>query len=225
MCCLVDGLCSSNRASGATETAFFVSLGASVLRGSRPPTVDLPHSLPKRRVELLKVARMQTLHVIPSRCHARVTIIALLLGGCGGASLTPENFRQQMAGSAEQLDVDRPLRDVGASFRERASACLNVTTKTYGGPAVRYTMQVWAYKASVVVTDARVELHVRAKYEGPTLYDQGSNGAYVFLAHATPVGARRTHLELWTYASKGDALRNAVKGWAGGSFSGCPDLS
>ena len=114
------------------------------------------------------MARMQTLHVIPSRCHARVTLIALLLGGCGGASLTPENFRQQMAGSAEQLDVARPLRDVGASFRERASACLNVTTKTYGGPAVRYTMQVWAYKASVVVTDARVELHVRAKYEGPT---------------------------------------------------------
>src|SRR4029453_7120711 len=171
------------------------------------------------------MARMEKLHVMPLRWHAHVTAIVLLLGGCGGASLSAEDFRQQMAGGAERLDVDRPLREVGAKFRERAAACLNVTTKRYGGPAVRYTMQVWAYTATVVATDTRVELHVRGKYEGPTLYDQGSNGAYIFLAHATPLGARRTHLELWTYASKGDALRDAVKGWASGSFSGCPHLS
>jgi hypothetical protein len=177
------------------------------------------------KAEMLKVVRLQTLHFISSRSSARVTAIALMLGGCGGVALSPEDFRQQMAGSVERLDVDRPLRDVGTTFRERASACLNVTTKSYGGPAVRYTMQVWAYTATVVATETRAELHVRAKYEGPTLYDQGHNGAYVFLAHATPIGARRTHLELWTYASKGDALRNAVKGWASGSFSGCPDLS
>jgi hypothetical protein len=79
----------------------------------------------------------------------------------------------------------------GATFRERAPACLNVTTKRYGGPAVR---QVWAHTATVVATDTRVELHVRAKYEGLTLYDQGPNGAYIFLAHATPFGPRRTHL-------------------------------
>jgi len=179
----------------------------------------------RARAELLKVARMQTPHVIPWRWHARVTVMALLLSGCGGASLSPEDFRQQVASGAERLDVNRPLRDLAATFRERAAACLNVTAKTYGGPAVRYTMQVWTYTATVAATDSRVELHVRAKYEGPTLYDQGSNGAYVFLAHATPLDARRSHLELWTYASKGGALRDAVKGWAGGGFSGCPDLS
>src|SRR5262249_8987868 len=130
-----------------------------------------------------------------------------------------------MAGSAERLDVDRPLRDVGATFRERAPACLNATTKKYSGPAVRYTMQVWGYNASGVAREPQVELHVRAKYEGVTLYDQGPSGAYVFLARATPLGARRTHLELWTYAARHEALANAVKGWAGGSFSGCPDLS
>jgi len=184
-----------------------------------------PHDLPWEKAGLLEVAHMQRLHVIMSLWRARITLIAFLLVGCGGAALSPEDFRQQMAGSAERLDVDRPMRDVGATFRERAAACLNVTTKRYGGPAVRYTMQVWAYTATVVATDTRVELHVRAKYEGVTLYDQGSNGAYIFLAHATPLGARRTHLELWTYALRGDALRNAVKGWASGSFSGCPDLS
>jgi len=65
-----------------------------------------------------------------------------------------------------------------------------VTTKRYGGPADRYTMQVWAHTATVVATDTRVELHVRAKYEGVTLYDRGSNGGYILLAHATPLGAR-----------------------------------
>ena len=78
---------------------------------------------------------------------------------------------------------------------------------------------------TVVATDTRVELHLRAKYEGLTLYDQGTNGAYVLLAQATPLDARRTRLEIWTLASGGDALRNAVIGWAKGSFPGCPDLS
>jgi hypothetical protein len=72
---------------------------------------------------LLEVARKQRLHVIMSLRRARVSVIALLLGGCGGVALSPEDFRQQMAGSAEQMDVDRPLRDVGAMFRERAAAC------------------------------------------------------------------------------------------------------
>jgi len=175
------------------------------------------------KAKLLEVAHMQEL--LMSLRRARVMMMAFLLGGCGSVALSPEDFRRQMASSAERLDVDRPLRDVGATFRERAAACLNVTTKKYGGPAVRYTMQVWAHTATVVATDTRVEMHVRTKYDGVTLYDQGSDGAYIFLAHATPLGPRRTHLELWTYTARGDALRNAVKGWAGGSFSGCPDLS
>jgi hypothetical protein len=143
--------------------------------------------------------------------------------------MNAEDFRQQVSGgplgSADQLDIDRPLRDVAATFRERAPACLNVTTKRYGGPAVRYTMQVWHYTPTVVATDTRVELHLRAKFEGLTLYDQGADGAYVLLAEATPLGARRTHLEIRTLALGGDALRNAVVGWAKGSFAGCPDLS
>jgi hypothetical protein len=172
---------------------------------------------------------MHALQVPASRWSGLVTASVLLLGGCSTVTGNPEEFRQQIAadafGAAEKFDVDRSLREVGAILRERASACLNVTTKNYGGPAVRYTMQAWNYTANVVTTDGRVELHVRAKYQGLTLYDQGQNGVYIFLAHATPLGARRTHLEMWTYASRGDTLRAAVKGWAGGSFSGCPDLS
>jgi hypothetical protein len=51
--------------------------------------------------------------VLMSLWRARVMVMALLLGGCRGVALSPEDFRQQMASSAEHLDVDRPLRDVG----------------------------------------------------------------------------------------------------------------
>lgn len=81
--------------------------------------------------------------------HGDNSTLARRVRGC---STELEDFLKQMAGSAERLDVDRPLRDVGATFRERAAACMNVTTKRYGGPAVRYTMQVWTHTATVVAT-------------------------------------------------------------------------
>ena len=107
-------------------------------------------------------------------------------------ALAPEEFRRQMAsiGSVERLDINRPLREVAATFRERAPACLKVTTKHYGGPAVRYTMSVMTYTPTVVVTDTRMELHLQVRHEGLTLYDQGPNGAYTYLVHATPLDAR-----------------------------------
>ena len=156
--------------------------------------------------------------------------LALLLAGCGGATVDPEEFRRQMAsspfGSVERLDINRPLREVAATFRERAPACLKVTTKHYGGPAVRYTMQVMTYTPTVVATDNQVELHLHVRQEALIkLYEEGPNGVYAFLARATPLDARRTHLEIWAGALGGEALRSAVKGWASGSFVGCPDLS
>jgi hypothetical protein len=170
---------------------------------------------------------MQALHVIALRGCAPITAIALLLSGCVGFTLDADEFRRQMTGigSVERFDVNRPLRDVAAAFRERAPACLNVTTTHYGGPAVRYTMTVMTYTPRMVVTDTRVELHLQARFHGLTFHDQGANGAYVFLVHATLLNAQRTHLEIWRGGFGGDKLVSAVQGWASGSFSGCPDLS
>ena len=169
---------------------------------------------------------MQAWYVIASRGSAPITAIALLLGGCVGFTLDSEEFRRSMTsiGSVEQLDVNRPLRDVAATFRERAPACLNVTTTHYGGANVRYTMTVMTYTPHVIVTDTRVELHLQARFQGLTFHDQGQNGAYMFLVHATPLDAQRTHLEIWRGGFGGDKLPSAVKGWASGSFLGCPDL-
>jgi len=148
-----------------------------------------PHDLPWGKGRFARGgahAKAARHHVAVARSRHGDSVLAWRMRG---VALSPEHFRQKMAGSAERLDADQPLRDAGATFRERAAACLNATTKRYGGPA------------------------------------EGSNGAYIFLANASPLGARRTHLALWTYAWRGDALRNAVKGCVSGSVSGCPDLS
>src|SRR5262245_21969109 len=140
----------------------------------------------RKMAGLLEEASMQALHVIALRGCAAITAIALLLVGCVGFTLDADEFRRQMTGigSVERFDVNRPLRDVAATFRERAPACLNVTTTHYGGPAVRYTMTVMTYTPRVVVTDTRVELHLQARFHGPTFHDQGANGAYVFLVRS-----------------------------------------
>lgn len=170
------------------------------------------------------MARLRTSQVITRRWRGSVTLMAFLLGGCGTTTLDPEEFRRSMTGSAVRLDVNRPLRDVAATFHERAPACLSVTTTHYSGPGGRYTMTVMTYTPRVVVTDTRVELHLQARFHGPTFHEQGEHGAYAFLAHATPLDAKRTHLEIWRGAFGGSMLVSAVQGWASGSFSGCPDL-
>jgi hypothetical protein len=137
--------------------------------------------------------------------------------------LEPEAFRRQM--TKQTADVDRPLKAVAATFRERAPACLKVSTRSQAGPGMRYAITVLHYNPKVMVTDTRVELHLQVRYEGPTLYDQGHDGAYIYLVHATAVDARRTRLEIWKGGlSDTAALDSAVKGWASGTFAGCPAL-
>jgi hypothetical protein len=155
--------------------------------------------------------------------------MALLLGGCMVPALDAGEFQRQMTtyGKAERVDIDRPLRDVGATFRERASACLKTTTTTYSGQGQLRTMEVLHYTPTVVETPGRVELHLQVRREGLTVYDQGPKGIYGFFVHATPLDARRTRLEMWhtLFGNGGEPLRQAVKGWASGTFSGCPDLA
>ncbi len=170
---------------------------------------------------------MHTLQGIASRWPVCLVLLPALLGACGmGVALEPEAFRREMAkmGRVESLDVNRSLRDIAAAFRERAPACLNATTTSQHGPGMRYAITQWHYTPRVVVTDRRVELHVQARYGGITLYEQGPTGAYVLLVHATPLDARRTRLEISRAGLGGEGLLSAVKGWASGTFAGCPVL-
>jgi len=129
-------------------------------------------------------------------------------------------------GNVERLEVNRAVRDIGATFRERASACLKTSTRTHRNHHVPLgTITELNYTPTVVETDNRVELHLQVRQTvAIDLAPVSPNGFFVFLAQATPIDARRSRLEIWNM-DWGKALPAAVKGWASGGFSGCPDLT
>src|SRR5215469_16075391 len=100
----------------------------------------------------------------------RIAIAASLLCGCWSAPMTPDAFREEAAGigSVENLEVNRPLRDVAATFRERASACLqDLQTVTISGPVTRTLMRKYTFHPTVLVSDRKVELTVQMLLEAP----------------------------------------------------------
>jgi hypothetical protein len=126
------------------------------------------------------------------------------------------------------LVVNRPLRDVAATFRERASACLQTVTRSERSSfhSTHVAITEMTYTPTVVEADGRVELHLQAKQTVAIEIGPASpKGFYTFVAVATALDPRRTQLEIWYALLGAEPLRAAVKGWASGSFSGCPDLS
>ena len=64
----------------------------------------------------------------------------------------------------ERLVVNRPLRDVTATFRERASTCLQTVTRTWSAHHTPLgTVTEYTYTPTVVEADGRVELHLQAR--------------------------------------------------------------
>jgi len=166
---------------------------------------------------------------------AGTAIAAVLLGanalsGCASGAMTTDEFRAQSAGlgNIENIEVNRPLRDVATTFRERASACLqDVRTTTVSGPTTRMSMRKLQYHETVVVTDGKVELAVQAFLESPLkLYQEPANGAYVLMARASPINGGRTRVEIAIAGPtfSWGSLRTAVQGWAAGTSTACPDL-
>ena len=155
---------------------------------------------------------------------------ASLLAGCGGrAAMTTDEFRAKQAGNVEIIVVDRPLRDVAATFRDRAPACIqDVQTTSFNGPPGRRLMSQWRYHETVKVTDRQVELSVQAMtptYSRFELPDE--HGIYVILARVAPVDGRRSRLEIygsWGSMFEEDRIKIAIRGWAAGTFAGCPEL-
>ena len=118
------------------------------------------------------------------------------------------------------------MRDIAATFRERASACLQTVTRTWSAHhAPLGTVTEFTFTPTIVEDGGRVELHLQAKQTFTFEIGSGNpKGFFVLVVQATPIDARRSRLEIWnTHSIK--ALPTAVKGWANGSFSGCPDLS
>ena len=126
----------------------------------------------------------------------------------------------------EPLVVNRPLRDVAATFRERASACLQTVTRTYSAHhAPLGTVTEFTYTPTVVEVDGRVELHLQVRQTvaieiGP----MNPKGFYTFVAVATALDPRRTQPEILVRHARRRAASGSREGLGKRKLLGMPGL-
>jgi hypothetical protein len=154
---------------------------------------------------------------------ASASLIAILLG-CANPQ-TAEEFRKSYNGPAATVGLDRPLRDVAATFQSRAPECLNVTVRRTV-PSPTYQVVDVAYAPRVVVSTRRVELYVQMRYVRGVLTSVGEpeGGYYMLVADVYPVDAKHSRMEIFGLNSD-HVMGRAITGWATGKNLGCPDMT
>lgn len=157
---------------------------------------------------------------------------AVLVAGCAGKMpQTAEEFRQMAPGAfmvqVQTVDVKRSPREIGETFRRRAPDCLNVTIRTTSSAPGSYQVIDTAYKATVVAGGDKAELHVQQKHlKGVVnVYKEPADGHYLFVVDALPTGARASKLQIIGPSRGYDVLVRAIKAWADGSSTACPDMT
>lgn len=158
-------------------------------------------------------------------------LISVLLTGCVSHPQTAEEFRRAVPGAVtantETFEVNRPFRDVAATFRKKAPECLEVTVKTTSRTNMSYQVIVTAYKPTVVVTKERAELHVQQHHKSGVVKasKEPDGGYYVLVADAYPADRNRTRVQMFVPSFGHGVLVRAVRGWATGENLGCPDMT
>jgi len=154
---------------------------------------------------------------------AGALLVATLLG-CANPQ-TPDEFRKSYSHPAFTAELNRPLRDVAATFQSRAPDCLSVTVRR-SVPGPTYQLIDTAYKPRIVASAQRVELYLQMKYVRGVLTTIGEpeGGYYMLVADVYPVDAKHSRMEM--FGAKGDStLGRAITGWATGKDLGCPDMT
>lgn len=160
-----------------------------------------------------------------------VALAGLLLQACVQMPQTAEEFRKAVPGAmmtkTETYEVNRAMRDVAAAFQRRAPACLNVAVRTVSQTATSYQNILTEYKATVLVSGERVELHVQQEHKtgviSPNKPPEG--GFYIVVADAYPLPGNRSRIQLYGPSRGYDVLYRAIRGWATGESTGCPDMT
>lgn len=159
-------------------------------------------------------------------------LAAALAAGCAGKMpMTADEFRQMAPGAfmvgVQNFEVKRSLRDVGDTFRRRAPECLNVTIRTTSQSRTSYQVVDTAYKPTVLVRGDKVELHLQQKHLRGVMkvHEEPADGHYLFVVDAVPAGARATKVQIIGPSRGYDVIVRAIKAWADGSSTGCPDLT
>lgn len=165
------------------------------------------------------------------RAWAALAVATALAGCAGKMPMNAEEFRKVAPGAflmkSESYEVNRPFRQVAATFQKRAPECLTQTVRTTSQTATSYQVIVTSYKPTVVVGSDRAELHLQRRHERGVMkvYDEPADGHYMLVADAYPVGSNRTRIELIGVSKGHDVIYRAINGWATGENLGCPDLT
>ena len=166
--------------------------------------------------------------------NVRICIIAsvtLFLQACVQMPQTAEEFRKAVPGAmmtkTDTYQVNRPMGDVASTFERLAPKCLNVTVQTVSHSTTSFQNLVARYKATVVRTSERVELHVQQLYETGVLYPSKppEGGVYLLVADAYAQSNQSARIQLYGPSMGYDALYRAIRGWATGENLGCPDMT
>lgn len=157
---------------------------------------------------------------------------AALAAGCAGKMpQTAEEFRQMAPGGfmvqVQSFEVKRSPREIGETFRRRAPACLNVTIRTTSSAPGSYQVIDTAYKATVVAGGDKAELHLQQKHlKGVVnVYEEPKDGHYLFVVDAMPAGPRAAKLQIIGPSRGYDVVVRAIRAWADGSGTACPDMT
>ena len=159
-------------------------------------------------------------------------IAAALAAGCAGKMpQTADEFRQMAPGAfmvqVQKFEVKRSVRAVGDTFRRRAPECLNVTIRTTSSAPSSYQVIDTAYKATVVAGSDKAELHLQQKHLRGVVkvYEEPADGHYLFVVDAVPAGTGAAQVQIIGPSKGYDVIVRAIKAWADGSSTACPDLT
>jgi hypothetical protein len=159
-------------------------------------------------------------------------VAAGALAGCvSQMPQTAEEFRKAAPGAflmkTESYEVNRPLKQVAATFQKRAPECLSQRVRMTEQSARSSSVVVTTYKPTVVVGNDRAELHLQRRHDQGVVkvHDEPADGHYILVADAYPVGSNRTRIQLFGPSKGHDVIYRAINGWATGENLGCPDLT
>lgn len=162
----------------------------------------------------------------------RIAVVASLSAvACAPMPQTAEEFRKAVPGAVmaktDSYEVNRPIKDVAATFRRKAPECLNVSVRTVSQTTTSYQNILTEYKPTVVVNGERAELHVQQLHKTGVMYPSKppEGGIYLLVADAYPLPGNRTRIQTYGPSKGYDVLHRAVRGWASGDNVGCPDMT
>ncbi|MCU0943452.1 MAG: hypothetical protein MUE35_12965 [Hydrogenophaga sp.] len=172
------------------------------------------------------------MHVMVRRAAVGAAV-AGLIAGCGTPPQTPQGFRAVVRDghSLFQIDtftVDRPLSVVGGALQRKADECLHARVTTHGAGVFGFgsgSSQVRAVSTPTVRRSSdRVELDLQVDVKASIkVHAEPPGGVVSFAVDAVPAGPGRTRVEVYRMKLRSAPLLEAVRGWASGEFTGCPD--